>query len=81
MHITYEDGWQNVKDHLPPIGQPVIVARAGQQRTFEATRLKFGRTWQWTNATWSYQPIPDKSNKSGITHWRPFPEGPKLEEG
>ena len=82
MTVSYEDGWQSVKDHLPPMDVPVIVARAGQVTSFEALRKKnkFGKGWYWTNAVWNYQPIEPIASNGGITHWRAFPKAPEKEE-
>ena len=67
-----DDQWISVK-YPPPLGQSVIVCRAGQRPSFEAKRIKVGKKQIWTNAVHGY-----KEEILGITHWMPMPD-PKQE--
>lgn len=68
--------WISVKDRLPPLDKPVIVAT--KSTSFEAVRKRFGRKHIWTNAVWCYNSYME--NQTGkILYWQPFPEPPKGE--
>ena len=71
-----QNEWISIKDRLPKLATPVIVATACGN-VFEAARIRKNRKHYWTNAVWEYEPMEIKTGK--VTYWQPLPEPPKGE--
>lgn len=68
--------WISVKDRLPKLDTPVIVATACG-KVFEARRIRKNRKHYFTNAVWGYEPM--ETNTGKVCYWQPLPEPPKGE--
>ena len=77
----YNNGWNYIKDGVPPVGEPLIVTikdnmqgRPNELRYpayYEKDSMRGGYHWSWRYGDITYELLPDVSE---VIAWQPLPE-------